>query len=296
MEVSYRQEVSVGALVIVGLVAFTAAMFWLTGRSFVTKGLAVDVAFKDVSGLKEGDPVRVSGVTKGRVARVRLDRVGKVLVTLELAPEMRPHLDASATVAAADFLGAKFVDYNPGAKDDPLPPGVPIPGVAEEQFTDIASRAANSASTLIENVNRGLNPGQLATDLHNTLVVTQRGMRALTDASNGPIVQQTTQTLKAVQGVMARIDSVLGTRDAAQNGRRLDTLTANLTELTSHLAAATSSLNLLLTKVDKGEGSLGRMATDTMLYKNLTSTLAALSALLTDLKERPGRYLTVKVF
>jgi phospholipid/cholesterol/gamma-HCH transport system substrate-binding protein len=209
---------------------------------------------------------------------------------------MRPHVDASASVAAADFLGAKFVDYNPGAKDDPLPPGVPIPGVAEEQFTDIASRAANSASTLIENVNRGLNPVQLATDLHNTLVVTQRGMRALTDASNGPIVQQTTQTLKAVQGVMARIDSVLGTRDAAQNGRRLDTLTANLTELTSHLAAATSSLNLLLTKVDKGEGSLGRMATDTMLYKNLTSTLAALSALLTDLKERPGRYLTVKVF
>ncbi len=46
----------------------------------------------------------------------------------------------------------------------------------------------------------------------------------------------------------------------------------------------------------QGEGTLGRMATDTMLYKNLTSTLAALTSLLTDLKERPGRYLTVKVF
>jgi len=141
-----------------------------------------------------------------------------------------------------------------------------------------------------------LNPGQLAIDLHNTLVVTQRGMKALSEASNGPMVQQTTQTLKAVQGVMARIDSVLGTTGAVASGRRLDTLTTNLGQLTGHLAAATKSLNELLTTMNKGEGTLGRMATDTMLYKNLNATLAALSSLLTDLKERPGRYLTVKVF
>src|SRR6266446_403276 len=223
MEVSYKEEVSVGALVILGLVAFTLGMFWLTGRSIVSKGIGVDVVFKDVSGLKEGDPVRVSGVTKGRVQRVHLERVGKVIVTLELAPEVRPRADAAATVAAADFLGAKFVDYNPGGKDEPLPVGTPIPGVAQEQFTDIASRAATSASQLIENVNKGLNPGQLAIDLHNTLVVTQRGMKALSEASNGPLVQQTTATLKTVQNVMARVDSMLGTRDAAASGRRLDT-------------------------------------------------------------------------
>ena len=296
MEVSYKEEVSVGALVILGLVAFTLGMFWLTGRSIVSKGIGVDVVFKDVSGLKEGDPVRVSGVTKGRVARVHLDKVGKVIVTIQLSSDVRPHADASAAVASADFLGAKYVAYNPGAKDEPLAQGTPIPGVAEEQFADIASRAASNASQLIENVNRGLNPGQLAADLHNTLVVTQRGMKSLADASNGPMVQQTTQTLKAVQSVMARIDSVLGTRDAGASGRRLDSLTTNLGQLTAHLAAATNSLNDLLKKMTQGEGTLGRMATDTMLYKNLTSTLAALTSLLTDLKERPGRYLTVKVF
>lgn len=293
---SYRQEVSVGALVIFGLVAFTAAMFWLTGRSITSRGITVQVVFGDVAGLKEGDPVRVSGVTKGRVAQVRLSRVGRVLVTLALDPEVQPRADASAVVAAADFLGAKYVDYNPGAKEEPWPVGTPIPGSAEAQFGDIAAKAASNANRLIENVNKGLNPGQLAIDLHNTLVVTQRGMKSLADASNGPLVQQTTQTLKAVQGVMSRIDSVLGTRDAAASGRRLDTLTTNLSQLTQHLSAATGSLNTLLGKMDRGEGTLGRMATDTMLYKNLSATLAALSSLLTDLKERPGRYLTVKVF
>src|SRR2546426_6211786 len=38
--------------------------------------------------------------------------------------------------------------------------------------------AAKSAQELISNVNKGLNPGQLATDIHATLVATQRGMEA----------------------------------------------------------------------------------------------------------------------
>ncbi len=122
MELSYKEEVGVGALVVFGLIAFTVFMFWLTGRSITSKGVPVAVEFKNVSGLKEGDPVRVSGVKKGRVAHVRLDRVGRVTVTLQLDPEVRPHQDATAAVASADFLGAKFVDYNPGINDTLLVP------------------------------------------------------------------------------------------------------------------------------------------------------------------------------
>src|SRR5207245_1897516 len=139
---------------------------------------AGDVVCKNVSGLKEGDPVRVSGVKKGRVGNVRLERVGHVTVTLNLDPEVRPHKDARAIVASADFLGAKYVDYDPGLSDSLLPAGANIQGVTEEQFADVAQGAAKSAQELIANVNKGLNPGQLASDIHNTLVATQKGMEA----------------------------------------------------------------------------------------------------------------------
>jgi len=95
---------------------------------------------------------------------------------------------------------------------------------------------------------------------------------------------------------MARLDTILGASGPANTGRRLDTLTANLAQLTTHLSAATTSLNDVLGKMSRGDGTLGKMATDTMLYKNLSATLASLTALMNDLKERPGRYLTVKVF
>src|SRR5437870_5046283 len=114
-------------------------MFWLTGRSIVSKAIPVDVVFKNVSGLKEGDPVRVSGVKKGRVGNVRLERVGHVTVTLNLDPEVRPHKDARAIVASADFLGAKYVDYDPGLSDSLLPAGANIQGVTEERSEEHTS-------------------------------------------------------------------------------------------------------------------------------------------------------------
>jgi len=60
----------------------------------------------------------------------------------------------------------------------------------------------------------------------------------------------------------------------------------------------------LVSVLGAAESAIGRnelrlrlkRATDTMLFKNLTETLGSLSELLKDLKERPGRYLTVKVF
>jgi phospholipid/cholesterol/gamma-HCH transport system substrate-binding protein len=227
---------------------------------------------------------------------VRLVRAGRVTVTLELDPEVRPHKDATATVASADFLGAKFVDYNPGINDTLLALGSFINGVTEEQFADVAQRAATGANELISKVNKGLNPGQLASDIHSTLLATQRGMNALTQATNGPAVKQTEATLQSLERVMAHLDTLLGATNVSATGKRLDTLSTNLTQLTGRLADATGSLKQLLDKIDRGEGTLGQMATDTVLYKNLNATLASLSALLTDLRERPGRYLTVKVF
>src|SRR3989442_6566513 len=121
MELSYKEEVSVGVMVIAGLVVFTIGMFWLTGRSFTSTGVTVRAEFANVKGLKEGDPVRVSGVKKGRVQQVQLQRVGRGAGTTQPSPDVRPHRDATPAGPAPDFLGAMDVAYDPGAA--PRPPG-----------------------------------------------------------------------------------------------------------------------------------------------------------------------------
>ncbi|HZH40607.1 MAG TPA: MlaD family protein [Gemmatimonadales bacterium] len=293
MDLTYKQEVGVGGLVLAGLAVFVLGMFWLTGRSFSGKGFNARVAFTNVAGLKVGDPVMVSGVHRGRVLAVTLDRVGHVTVTLQLVdPADRPKMDATATVAAGDFFGGRFIDYFPGSDTAQfLPSNGLIQGTREEQLTDVAEGVATKANALMTSATNLVND-RLATDIHNTLISTQRAMDVVSKAGSGPLLMQATATLASAEKLMNHLDSVF----AGPAGKRVDTLTANLASLSTQLNKATTSLSAIMTQMQQGKGTLGKMATDSSLYFHLDSTLVSLNALLKDLRERPGRYLTVKVF
>jgi phospholipid/cholesterol/gamma-HCH transport system substrate-binding protein len=286
MDTTYKQEVRVGALVLFGFATFIALLFWLTDRRVGAQGIRVTVVFDNVAGLDQGDPVMVSGVKVGRVEGVRLQRGGKVQVILTVERDQRPRIDASVAIAALDFLGSKFIKYSPGVREEPLPGDRPLIGTQEQELTDMASGVANRANELLGNANSFVSP-QLSQDLHNTLVATQRAMNLLSDAPEGPFVKQTTRTLAATERVMARVDSIL----ASKTGARIDTLSANLASLTNHLGSATVAIDTLLRRMNRGEGTLGRLASDTSLYTDLHALSVALTALLTDLKEHPDKYM-----
>lgn len=286
MDLTYKQEVGVGAIVLVGVAVFLVGMFWLTGQGLRTSGLSVDVMFESVAGLKQGDPVLVSGVKKGRVASVSLERVKSVRVRLEVSKDVAPHIDASAAVGSMDLFGAKFIDYNPGAREEMLAKGRVITGTNAPDITDVAQGVATRANELMENA-ANIVSDRLGEDIHNTLVVTQRAMSTLSSMPEGPFIRQTTRTLQATERVMQRVDSMLG----AGTGASIDSVSRNLARLTDHLTHTTTQLDTLLSRMNRGEGTLGRLASDSMMYRNLTDLSRALTELLTDLKEHPDKYM-----
>ncbi len=285
MDLTYKQEVGVGAFVLLGVAVFLVGMFYLTGQSLRAGGISVDVMFESVAGLKQGDPVLVSGVKKGRVARVALERVKSVRVTLDLSKDVAPRIDASAAVAAMDLFGAKFIDYNPGARDEMLARGRSISGTSTPDIAGVAQGVANRANELMENA-ANIVSDRLGEDIHNTLIMTQRAMNTLATAPEGPFIKQTTRTLEATERVMQRVDSMLG----SGTGRNIDSISTNLSKLTNHLTHTTAQLDTLLSRMNRGEGTLGRMASDTMMYHDLHALSVSLTALLTDLKEHPDKY------
>jgi phospholipid/cholesterol/gamma-HCH transport system substrate-binding protein len=287
VDLSYKQEVGVGAFVLIGVAVFLVGMFWLTGQSLRTSGMSIDVMFESVAGLKQGDPVLVSGVKKGRVARVALERVHSVRVTLEISRDVRPHIDASAGVAAMDLFGAKFVDYSPGTPEkEVLPAGRVLTGTNSPDITDVAQGMAQRANELMENA-ASIVSDRLGEDIHNTLLVTQRAMNTLATAPEGPFVKQTTRTLQATERLMQRVDSLLG----SGTGANIDSVSRNLARLTDRLGHTTAELDTLLSRMNRGEGTLGKIASDTTMYHDLHALSISLTALLTDLKEHPDKYM-----
>jgi phospholipid/cholesterol/gamma-HCH transport system substrate-binding protein len=293
MELRYRREAAVGLLLIVATAIFVFLLIWLRGRS-LRSGQLIELAFDDVSGLKVGDPVRTSGVRVGQVNEIRLIAPGRVDVVLKLHAAPAPRRDARATVRLLDFFGARYVDYQPGSAAAPLPADSEIRGEKEQDLTALAQGLSGEGREVLTNAAAFLGPD-------NT-----RELRRLLAEARGAIGKLSTATetggreaagaLAAVREVFQRLDLLLGGDAATQTFENMRDASRNLAQVTASLQTTTTALDSILAKINSGRGSLGRVVNDTTLVSDLHAASTALTALLTDLKAHPGRYVQVRIF
>ena len=90
----------------------------------------------------------------------------------------------------------------------------------------------------------------------------------------------TSSTAPALESAAMRADSAL----AAVN-RNLEILDPALADLRA-----------ILGRMERGEGTLGRLSHDESLYDNLTAGASSLQLLLDDIRENPGRYISLSIF
>jgi phospholipid/cholesterol/gamma-HCH transport system substrate-binding protein len=97
-------------------------------------------------------------------------------------------------------------------------------------------------------------------------------------------------------GLMGSLEGAAASGDVARAVARADTAMAVLAETGANLDRATASLRSLLERIDRGEGTLGRLALDDALYTNLNQAAASLAELVADVQENPRRYINLSIF
>ena len=83
---------------------------------------------------------------------------------------------------------------------------------------------------------------------------------------------------------------------SAQRDRQAELLTARLEQTSQTLGRASGSLETVLARMERGEGTLGKLSQDEALYGNLNSAAANLNQLVADIRANPKKYLSVSVF
>jgi phospholipid/cholesterol/gamma-HCH transport system substrate-binding protein len=297
MKFDHKQEATVGFLVIIAAAIFVGGFAWLTGRPLVGgRQVTVPIHFADVKGLSTGDPVLTSGLQVGRVADVRLEDVGRVLVYIELTTDTwRPRIDARAQVRSFDFLGTKFVDYNPGTAGQFLNEDQIIAGTREMDALEGAAGLADQAAAVLTGVQSFVDESVLD-QLMQTLEATRNALEAITEIGEGGIIEDAKGAISALADAAVRVDSLVANPALERSVNQLDEVTTSLGEMADGLAGATNALSRILEGIENGEGSLGLALSDTALYHNTNEVLVALRRLLDDIRERPGRYFHLNVF
>ncbi|HEX2250885.1 MAG TPA: MlaD family protein [Gemmatimonadales bacterium] len=294
MDFRYSREVIVGAIVTAAILVFIFGTMWLSGRSIGSDNL-VRIQFEDVSGLKRASPLRISGVTVGKVERIEFVDVGKVLVTASLPEQIRPKVDADAQIVSVSLVGDYAVDFHPGNAGQPLPTGKVILGTQEVGLSGRAMELSDRADSILIGAQAIVNKEtaeqlrSTLTALEATLRATQRTMQVYADTVDGPTAELTR--------TMASFRQLTGQLNRTLEGLRTDTLSTNLAAMTSQLTATTERLDTLLAGMNRGQGTLGKFVTDSGLYYDVRELSQSMKELLDELKKNPGKVgVTVKLF
>ena len=297
-----RKELAVGALAIAGVVLFFAGTLALRGWD-LGGGTKWTVLFANVSGLKRGSPVQISGYAVGHVTDIALDRPGQVRVTFALPRDMRLHSDAVIQVASVGLVGDVLLSVDPGQSPAMLDPATPITGSEQGPgFTARAEELSGQVTKVTSGAALILNE-QTANEIHRSLQALERMLNTYGDPEHGPAVQLN-KTLGSVEQLSEELRRTLQSQATTRTLANADTLSANLTRASQHadslvreLQHTSAALDTMLARINRGEGTLGRLANDTSLYNDARRTSQALTSLLEEIRRNPGK-LTIqfKVF
>ena len=134
-----RIEIMVGIFLVIGLLAFGWLALRLGEVSLLTQGstYTLDAAFNNVSGLKTGSEIQLSGVTIGTVRTISLDKDNMALVSMQLDDKVQLPLDTMASIKTQGIIGDKYIQITLGGDTEMYKSGDVL--VDTESTVDIES-------------------------------------------------------------------------------------------------------------------------------------------------------------
>jgi len=292
-------ELKIGIVSLIALAIASALIFMVSGTGgFFWQRYSIKTVFSDISGLKEGAPVRVAGVEVGSVKK--MDFVGdKVEVTMEVSKEQMSRITdrSSASLGSVSLLGEAAVDVTANSQGTPIPEwgyvrSGPPPG-SLSTAAEAATRSLETTNKLLEEVRQGRGTlGKLVTDdaLYrqlNDFVASAEAVTRGINAGRGTLGRLATnpaaaasleRSLQNLEVVTARIRNGEGSLGQLLND---DALSKSVTSATTNLDAITGRIN-------KGEGTAGKLITDAELYNRLNSMADRLDKLTAALSQGEG--------
>jgi phospholipid/cholesterol/gamma-HCH transport system substrate-binding protein len=288
----YR-EAWVGVFVIVGIVTALVTLLTLTDASVFRGRYVLTTLVPDASGIRKGDPVVLRGVNIGRVQSFKIGGDG-VAVRLEIEGEYRIPVGSHVELRQNSVLGTVFADVIPGTSKEMLLEGQTLPGARPSGLYDSMNALKNDAQAVLRQAQSMLSPQTIqnvetsASEMQQ-LLKELRGFTTEQRKELGDLSRSLKRSAHDVEGLAGRpeLDRAI---------KRVDTLTARLDESTASLQRSSNALESVMARIERGEGTLGKLSKDETLYKNLNDTVTSLKNLSEDIRRTPKKYLKLSLF
>lgn len=270
-------ELKVGVFVAAGLVLAMVVIFMIgSTQRFFEKQFAVFAHFDTIAGLRVGAPVQLSGLKVGFVDDIRfpkeLDQT-QITVVMRINREYQERIreDSVATIETQGLLGDKYIYISVGSAAQKV---IPDKGIIASKETTSIFALAEKAGSIMDNIGD-------ASESLNEIMSMFKGKEGETDVKAAlKSMRKSIEGIEKGNGflhaliydprgeeVVAGLADLLGSfkgQAASVDGKTKGSLIVNLSK-------SASDLEKILSMVEKGDGTLGKLVNDPTLYDNLKS-------------------------
>ncbi len=297
------REVKTGILAIGAILLFVFGYSFLKGTNLFQDSRVFYVKYDNVEGLAKSAPVTINGFTVGKVNDIGFANTsGGLIVKFTVESDFVFAKSSTVHIYSDGLIGGKslgiFPEYNPE-------------NIAKTGDTLIGSIDGG----MLDAVTKALGP--LQDKLSTTLTSVDKLLFGINDILDEETRVNLKQAIENLNGTMSSLNGASGKLNTllADNTGKLDRTFTNLDEMSLNFSKFSDSLaqlqtgklvadlqdviirfDAIVTGLDNGEGTVGKLLKDDQLYTNLEGASRQLEILLQDLRLNPKRYVNVSVF
>ena len=297
------REIKTGIIVIGGILLFILGFGYLKSSSLFDNSKTFYAVYKHVGGLQAGTAVSINGLAVGKVNNVEFkDATGDLLVTFHVDSDFKFSKSSIAEIYDTGIIGGKGIQIKPVFESGNIAQsGDTLLASIKPGLTDLVQQNLRPLQNMVEGAVS--NADSLLVNFNQILdLQTKQNLRESIKGLN-ELIQSFQVTARNLNGVLANNKENLNS-----SLTNINIVTTNLAMLSDSLANAglpktirslettMANLDKIVSGIQKGEGTIGKLMHNEELYANLTAASKQLDLLLQDFRLNPKRYVNVSVF
>jgi len=301
--IKLSRELKTGLVAIITIILFVWGFSFIKNNSIFKTERTFYAVYKNVQGLEASGLVTINGYKVGKIDDISFDshKKGFLIVKIGLNSDFKFSKKSIAKIYSSDLMGNKSLSIVPSYEGEIAKSGDTLKSDVEAGMFELLndkiaplqekfeSLVANTDS-LMQKVNNILdektenNLKVSINSLKNTLIVfgkTTKKINTLIDGNQNNINEILSNSKKISKNINSLTDSLNQ---------------ADLAGTIVKFHKTITNLDLILSNINNGKGSVGKLLKDDKLYRNFTNASKELEELLRDMKLHPKRYVHFSLF
>ena len=313
------KEFKIGVVVTAAIGLFIYGVNYLKGRDLLSQKYVLYALYPKIDGLIEANPLLVNGFKVGQINKISLiqDKNGQyvVLVKFLLTEDVQIPKHSIAKSVSSDLLGSKAVEIIYSNNPEFVKSGDTLIAENEEGLKTTVSKQLAPLQAKIEG---------LLSSVDSVMTVVQVVLNDKTRENLSKSFESIKKAIQSLEQTAYKLDDLVASEKAKissilsklnglagmleKNTGKIDNIIGNFSTLSDSLAKSNlkdaiseadktlRELNGLVAQINKGQGTLGKLAKNDSLYNNLNKASEDLDKLMQDLRINPERYIHLSVF